>query len=94
VLNAQTALFDTKAKLAKARYDILPMLYAPARGVELPARTFAPKLPLPAEREDWEQAAHAAIEFWKMAAADERISTGFRAICVGNAAMLRKLMSR
>ena len=23
VLNAQTALFDTKAKLAKARYDVL-----------------------------------------------------------------------
>ena len=74
-------------------YDMLPMLYAPARGVELPTRNFAPKLPLPAERENWEQAARAATVFWKVAAADERISTGFQAICVDNAAVLFKLMS-
>ena len=74
-------------------YDMLPMLYAPARGVELPARTFEPKLPLPAEREVWERAARAAIEFWQAAAADERISTGFRAICADTAAGLLKLMS-
>ena len=75
-------------------YDMLPMLYAPARGVELPARSFEPKLPLPAERENWEKAARAATEFWQTAATDERISTGFRAICADNAAVLRKLWSR
>lgn len=75
-------------------YDMLPMLYAPARGVELPARNFEPKLPLPAEREDWDRAAHAAIAFWQTAAADEGISTGFRALCADNAAVLLKLMSR
>lgn len=31
-------------------YDMLPMLYAPQRGVELPERAFTPRLPLPAER--------------------------------------------
>lgn len=75
-------------------YDMLPMLYAPVRGVELPARTFEPRLPLPTEREAWEHAAYAAIEFWKTAAADERISAGFRATCADNAAVLVKLMSR
>ncbi len=73
-------------------YDMLPMLYAPARGVELPARSFEPKLPLPAQRVDWNHAVHAATAFWQTAAADERISTGFRAICADNAAWLLKLM--
>lgn len=80
-------------RLAPA-YDMLPMLYAPARGVELPARAFEPKLPLPAEREVWERAARAAIEFWRAAAADERISTGFRAICADNAKVLLKVVVR
>jgi hypothetical protein len=75
-------------------YDMLPMLYAPARGVELPDRSFAPKLPLPAEREVWDRAASAALAFWQMTAADERISSGFRATCADNAAVLLKLMPR
>ncbi len=72
-------------------YDMLPMLYAPVRGVELPQREFAPALPLPAEREDWLAAAEAAIEFWSMAAADSRISSGFRATCRVNGRELRRL---
>ena len=75
-------------------YDMLPMLYAPARGVELPARSFEPKLPLPAQREDWDRAAHAATAFWQTAAADKRISTSFRTLCAHNAAVLLRLMSR
>lgn len=65
-------------------YDMLPMLYAPVRGVELPARDFEPALPLPAERETWLAAAGAALVFWQTAAADERISEPFRGICAGN----------
>jgi hypothetical protein len=72
-------------------YDMLPMLYAPVRGVELPRREFAPELPLPAEREDWLAAAAAATEFWSLAAADERISTSFRATCRINGRELRRL---
>ena len=75
-------------------YDMLPMLYAPARGVELPTRSFAPKLPLPAERAAWDRAASAALAYWQMAAADHRISNGFRAISADNAVALQKLMSR
>lgn len=66
-------------------YDMLPMLYAPQRGVELPQRRFAPAPPLPSERKAWAQARAAAETFWSLAAADARISPGFRAICAVNA---------
>ena len=71
-------------------YDMLPMLYAPQRGVELGPVTFAPRLPLPAEREAWQQAAGAADQFWSRAAAEVRISAPFRAICVENLRTVRK----
>lgn len=66
-------------------YDMLPMMYAPQRGVELPTRKFAPTLPIPAEREAWSIARPAALAFWERAAADPRISEEFRAICAANA---------
>jgi hypothetical protein len=72
-------------------YDMLPMLYAPARGVELPQREYAPSLPLPAERDDWLAAADAAIVFWRAAGADERISAGFRVVCKANGKELKRL---
>ena len=71
-------------------YDMLPMLYAPQRGVELPRVNFAPRLPLPAEREAWQDAAAAADQFWSRAADDARISAEFRAVCVGNQHTVRK----
>ncbi|WP_213955039.1 MULTISPECIES: type II toxin-antitoxin system HipA family toxin YjjJ [unclassified Variovorax] len=75
-------------------YDMLPMAYAPVRGVELPPRNFTPRLPLPAEAAAWQDAARAALGFWEMAAADERISAGFRQVCADNAGLLGKLCSR
>jgi hypothetical protein len=71
-------------------YDMLPMLYAPQRGVELPPVNFAPRLPMPAEREAWQVAAHAAEGFWSRAAEDARISAPFRAICTENLQTVRK----
>lgn len=71
-------------------YDILPMLYAPQRGVELPPANFIPRLPLPTEREDWRVAAAAAEQFWSRAADDARISAGFRAICADNMRTVRR----
>lgn len=70
-------------------YDMLPMLYTPQPGVELPQRHFAPRLPLPAQRAPWQQAAAAAIEFWARAADDGRISREFRQVCVRNAQAVR-----
>jgi hypothetical protein len=71
-------------------YDMLPMAYAPVRGVELPPRTYAPRLPLPSEKGLWSQAARAALAFWESAAADARISRGFRGVCAQNARTLQK----
>ena len=70
-------------------YDMLPMLYAPQRGVELPPVNFAPRLPLPAEREAWQAAAAAADQFWSRAADDARISAEFRAVCADNVQTVR-----
>lgn len=71
-------------RLAPA-YDMLPMLYAPVRGLELPVRDFEPSLPLPAQREQWQRAAIAAERFWEATAADVRISAEFRETCRKNA---------
>lgn len=70
-------------------YDMLPMLYAPQRGVELPPVRFAPRLPLPVEREAWQAAAAAADQFWSRAADDARISAQFRAVCADNVQTVR-----
>jgi hypothetical protein len=74
-------------------YDMLPMLYAPQRGVELPERGFAPKLPLPTQRELWQQAAMAALDLWSRASSDARIGPEFRQICADNAKQVRRASS-
>jgi len=66
-------------------YDMLPMAYAPARGMELPAKDFVVPLPLPAERPAWLLAAQAAELFWNTASIDLRISPDFRQVCKVNA---------
>ncbi|MBI5716837.1 MAG: HipA domain-containing protein [Burkholderiales bacterium] len=75
-------------------YDMLPMQHAPLRGGELPARRFEPPLPLPPERDTWFAACTAALRFWRGAAADERISDGFRALCAAAAARLAEVAQR
>ena len=72
-------------------YDMLPMGYAPVRGVELPQHKFAPALPLPRHRADWLLAADAAQVFWGRAADDARISPDFRAICARNGIEVERL---
>jgi hypothetical protein len=73
-------------------YDMLPMLYAPVRGVELPQRSYAPRLPLPADEPAWAEAAPAALAFWQAAADDARISKAFRRTCAANADTLGVLL--
>lgn len=79
-------------RLAPA-YDMLPMLYAPARGVELPPVDFNPALPLPYDRPAWLVAARGAVAFWDRAAQDTRISGPFRRICAGNIRKVQGLMA-
>jgi hypothetical protein len=73
-------------------YDMLPMLYAPIRGVELPERNFTPALPMPAQVEVWRAAAEAARVFWERTARDARISEGYRRICAKNAIAVHAAM--
>jgi hypothetical protein len=73
-------------------YDMLPMLYAPVTGVELPQRTFSPGLPLPVELSTWRESAGAALVFWQLASQDKRISTDFRRICLVNANLVQALL--
>lgn len=75
-------------------YDMLPMLYAPLRGVELPTRQFKPSLPMPHEHADWTMAANAALAFWQHAATDTRISPAFQVTCADNARLLAALIAR
>jgi hypothetical protein len=88
----QPAPAGRRLMLAPA-YDMLPMLYAPQRGVELPPVHFAPRLPLPAEREAWQAAAIAAEQFWSRAAQDARISAAFRATCAENLRTVRNTVA-
>lgn len=78
-------------RLAPA-YDMLPMMYAPSRGVELVERKFVPALPVPRERKTWVQAAAAAIVFWRRVESDNRISEEFRSIANANAAQVERLL--
>ena len=66
-------------------YDMLPMLYAPVGG-ELVPRDFAarPLQPTAATLPEWDQARLLAQAFWETAAADARVSAGFRAIAADN----------
>jgi hypothetical protein len=72
-------------------YDMLPMMYAPLAGGELPSSVFGPGLPTPKERDAWLLAYPAALGFWRSAANDERINSSFRDICMRNGAELERL---
>jgi hypothetical protein len=92
-LSFRPATLEGRPGLALApAYDMLPMLYAPQRGVELAPRDYAPRLPLPAQQAAWQAAADAALAFWQTAAADARIGAAFRKLCAGNAGVLRQLL--
>lgn len=74
---------DGRLQLAPA-YDMLPTLFAPLPGGELPQRQFEPPLPLPAQRPAWQQASAAARVFWQAVATDGRISAGFRRLAAAS----------
>ena len=87
--------FRPQGTLALApAYDMLPMLYAPLPGGEVPPRSFEPPLPLPPQQPVWTAACSAAIAFWTRASQDQRISDGFRRLCLANARRLQQVAER
>ena len=85
--------FRPGLKLAPV-YDMLPMMYAPLRGGEVPVKPYLPALPLPAEVDLWKQSAGAAIQFWQICSEDERISSDFRRTCEANCEILAGFLLR
>ena len=75
-------------------YDMLPMLYAPLPGGEVPTRSFEPALPLPPLRATWLTACSAAVLFWTRASQDARIGEDFRRTCALNAQRLQQVAQR
>jgi len=73
-------------------YDMLPMMFAPAPGGEIPIREFKPLFPLPGESAVWQIAAKSALVYCQRCAADIRISDDFRKICGGCANSLQLSM--
>ncbi len=71
-------------------YDMLPMLYAPLPGGEVPATVFEPPLPLPQQRTTWLAACGVAVEFWRRAAGDGRVSEPLRKLCQRNVRALEQ----
>lgn len=72
-------------------YDMLPMMYAPMAGGEVPARAFEPAWPKPAERAVWVQACQAALSFWDAVLRDARIGNAFkRTVAQAHAEALRR----
>jgi HipA-like C-terminal domain len=75
-------------------YDMLPMLFAPLAGGEVPTRQFEPPLPLPPQRAAWTAACEAAIAFWWRAAMDQRVSEAFRRVCSASGQRLEQVAQR
>ena len=74
-------------------YDMLPMMFAPLQGGEIPSVSFAPELPMPADKPAWDQASKAAQAFWLSASQDFRISAPFRTLCDDKLKVLDRLMA-
>ena len=75
-------------------YDMLPMLYAPMAGGEVPQRSFEVALAIPAEQEAWDIACKMALAFWDATATDSRITAGFKDICQTNLHVLKTIAER
>ncbi len=88
-----TFLIEAQVSLSPA-YDMLPMLYAPLAGGEVPERIFQPALPMPQEENAWHCAFEMAVKFWQVTSTDTRITQGFRTICETNLAALNALKLR
>lgn len=75
-------------------YDMLPMLYVPSSTGEIIAREFNPELPLPRERDLWQRAAQAAIDYWQQLSEQSMLSEEFRRIAQENYKTLKNLVQQ
>jgi hypothetical protein len=71
-------------------YDMLPMMYAPVAGDELPDREFETALPSAGNLSIWKSMAAAAEDYWRKVASHELISTEFAVRASENAAAVSR----
>lgn len=64
-------------------YDMLPMLYRPGPQGEIVERSFNPALPLPEQRDPYEQAEIMARQFWVRVANANAVSDSFKLLADG-----------
>ncbi len=86
--------FDTTLSLAPV-YDMLPMMYSPLAGGELPQARFEPPLPTGDNLDIWAAIAQRAEQYWRELAEHGQVSGGFAAVARKNAASIaraRKLL--
>ncbi len=86
--------FDTTLSLAPV-YDMLPMMYSPHAGGELPQARFEPPLPTGDNLDIWAAIAQRAEQYWRELAEHGQVSGGFAAVARKNAASIaraRKLL--
>lgn len=70
-------------------YDMAPARYAPQAG-NLVSTPLALAPPEPADAGAWDAASSAALDFWRRAALDKRLSADFRRLAQANAAAVRE----
>lgn len=77
--NLSLHILDGKFDLAPA-YDMLPMMYAPLAGGEIPLKKYSVKMPMPKHRATWMKAKDGAVSFCKRCLDDDRISIQFKKV--------------
>jgi len=92
--NAALQLNDTRPLPLLPAYDMLPMHFRPAASGEVVERHYEVVLPTPERREDWHEAARAALNFWQRVANEPRISSGFRPLAEEARALLARAVQR
>jgi hypothetical protein len=84
--------FDLNRPLSLAPiYDMLPMLYAPVTGDQLPERAFDPPLPSAETLHVWPQMANLAMQYWRSVASHELVSAEFSEQAQRNVATIEGL---
>lgn len=78
--NAALQLTDERPLRLLPAYDMLPMQFRPAPSGEVIERHYDIVLPTPEHRDDWQDAARIALQFWERTRDDSRISPEFRAL--------------
>jgi hypothetical protein len=75
-------------------YDMLPMIYAPVGGDELPERKFEPPLPTAGNLDSWPSIAQRAVDYWRELAAHVRVSPEFSQLARDNAVIVTRAAQR